>query len=69
MDLLNTLPGSSMEGFFPAGWNLGVIDGLGGLRGEALTKPRPWWNSNFQLVPCETLPDFDTMLGHAICSA
>lgn len=66
MDLLTTLPGSAMEGFFPAGWNLGVIDKLGDLRGEGLTKPKPWWNPGFQLVPCGTLADFDTMLGHAI---
>ena len=66
MDLLSTLPGSALEHFFPAGWDLAAIDKLGCLNGEDLTEPRPWWHPDFQLIPCGSLADFDTMLGHAI---
>jgi glucosamine-6-phosphate deaminase len=66
MDLITTLPGSMMEGFFPAGWDLARIDGLAGLPPESLHDRRPWWHADFEPVACETLADFDVYLGHEI---
>src|SRR5207248_3349048 len=40
MDLLTTLPGSLMEGFLPAGWDLAKIDRLAAEPPEALGQRR-----------------------------
>jgi glucosamine-6-phosphate deaminase len=66
MDLLTTLPGSMMERFFPAGWDLARIDKLGELAGDAVVKRAGWWHKEFEPVACETVADFDTYMGHEI---
>ncbi len=69
MNLLTTIAGSLMEGFLPKGWDLPKIDSLCALPPEAIREPQPWWNEEFQPVPCRTLEDFDTMMGHEIAMA
>jgi len=66
MNLMSTLKGSLLEGFFPAGWDLDALDKICSRPPEAITKREPWWNKRFEPVPCETLADFDTMMGHEI---
>jgi glucosamine-6-phosphate deaminase len=66
MDLLTTLEGSLLENFFPAGWDLKRIDAIASLPAESVTERQPWWNADFHPVPCETLADFDVMMGHEI---
>jgi glucosamine-6-phosphate deaminase len=66
MDLITTLPGSLMEGFFPAGWDLGRIDRLGALPPEAVPAREPWWHPRFEPVACASFEDFDTFMGHEI---
>src|SRR5215470_7582327 len=66
MDLLTTLPGSLMEGFFPAGWDLAKIDKLGAIGTDAVPKREKWWNPHFQPVACASYADFDTYMGHEI---
>lgn len=66
MNLLTTFKGSMMEGFLPAGWDLAKIDQLAGLSGRDLTARRSWWNAGFEPVPCASLADFDTYMGHEI---
>jgi len=66
IDLINTLPGSLLEGFYPAGWDLRRIDRCCAHPPEAVLERQSWWHADFQPVPCETLADFDTMLGHEI---
>jgi glucosamine-6-phosphate deaminase len=66
MDLLSTLPGSLVEHFFPKGWNLGHIDRLADLSGNALLERRAWWNTDFEPVPCNDLSEFDVRMGHEI---
>ena len=66
MDLISTLPGSAMEGFFPAGWDLAHIEKLASISGKDLATPQPWWNPAFNLVSCGTVADFDTLMGHEI---
>jgi glucosamine-6-phosphate deaminase len=66
MNLISTLAGSMMEGFFPRGWDLAKLDRLAAATpSEAVTR-RPWWNSQFQPVGCDSLADFDTFMGHEI---
>ena len=66
MNLLNTLRGSSMEDFLPAGWDLARIDDLADVHGAALVRPQSWWHPDFRPVGCASLEDFDAMLGHEI---
>jgi glucosamine-6-phosphate deaminase len=66
MDLTTTLPGSMMENFFPAGWNLTEIDRLGALSGAALIERATWWHPQFEPVACASYGDFDTFMGHEI---
>ncbi|MEW4489350.1 glucosamine-6-phosphate isomerase [Thalassoglobus sp. JC818] len=66
MDLLTTLDGSMMQGFFPAGWDLARIDGCVDDDPNTISNRQEWWNEKFELIPCETLSDFDTFMGHEI---
>jgi len=66
MNLVSTLKGSMLEDFFPAGWDLAKMDKCCSNPPEEMTKRQPWWNKNFEVVPCETLGDFDTFMGHEI---
>src|SRR5687767_8572999 len=63
MDLVSTMAGSMMEGFFPAGWDLAKIDRLAA---TPLGERRPWWNPKFEPVACGSFEDFDTYMGHEI---
>src|SRR3984957_17400780 len=44
MDLMSTLPGSMMEGFLPAGWDLAKIDGLAAAPAETIANREKWWH-------------------------
>ena len=66
INLMSTIKGSLLEGFFPEGWDLAKLDALCGRAPETITKREGWWNKKFEPVPCETLEDFDTMMGHEI---
>jgi glucosamine-6-phosphate deaminase len=66
MDLMTTLPGSLMEGFLPAGWDLTKIDRLAALPPEQAVARRPWWHPQFEPVACASFEDFDTFMGHEI---
>ena len=63
LNLINTLKGSLLEDFFPKGWNLARIDEICSLTPAEIVKREPWWNKKFTPVPCETLQDFDTLMG------
>ena len=66
MDLMTTLPGSLMEGFLPAGWDLAKIDRLAALPPEQAVARRPWWHAQFEPVACGSFDDFDVSMGHEI---
>ena len=66
MNLLTTYRGSLMEGFLPAGWDLGKIDELADVAGPALAERQPWWHPHFEPVACASVADFDTYMGHEI---
>ncbi len=66
MDLTSTLSGSLMEGFLPAGWDLGRIDRLAARPPQTLTERQAWWHPHFEPVGCASFEDFDTFLGHEI---
>jgi glucosamine-6-phosphate deaminase len=66
INLMSTLNGSLLEGFFPAGWDLEKIDACASQPPESVLERQPWWHPEFEPVPCATLADFDTKLGHEI---
>jgi glucosamine-6-phosphate deaminase len=66
MNLLTTLPGSMMEGFLPKGWDLEKIDRLAGSPPEDVPRRETWWHPQFQPMPCASIADFDTYMGHEI---
>ncbi len=66
MDLISTIKGSLLEGFFPAGWDLAHIDKLGALGPREVAVRQPWWHPSFEPVVCGSFEDFDTFMGHEI---
>jgi glucosamine-6-phosphate deaminase len=66
MNLMSTMKGSLLEGFFPAGWDLAKIDSLVSDDPADLAQRESWWNPAFQPVPCASLEDFEVYLGHEI---
>jgi glucosamine-6-phosphate deaminase len=66
MNLISTLRGSMLEGFYPAGWDLAKIDRLVSDNPSDLPKREKWWHSQFEPVACSSIADFDTFMGHEI---
>jgi glucosamine-6-phosphate deaminase len=66
INLISTLKGSLLEGFFPAGWDLAKMDACCSHPPETVAERQPWWHREFTPVACDTLADFDTFMGHEI---
>lgn len=66
MNLLTTISGSLMEGFLPAGWDLGAIDACVDDDPSTLTARQKWWHKKFEPLLCDTFEDFDVLMGHEI---
>ncbi|MGQ0635767.1 MAG: 6-phosphogluconolactonase [Planctomycetaceae bacterium] len=66
MDLLSTISGSLMEGFFPAGWDLRAIDECVDPDPRSITRRQKWWHKGFEPLACASVSDFDALLGHEI---
>ena len=65
-NLLNTIKGSLLEGFFPEGWDLKKMDLCISSNPKDIFKPQKWWNNRFKPVLCDTLSDFNVLMGHEI---
>ncbi|MDX9973877.1 MAG: glucosamine-6-phosphate isomerase [FCB group bacterium] len=68
INLMTTMKGTLLEGFFPAGWDLNVIDEVCSRPPETITKRESWWNKGFQPISCASLDDFNIMMGHEIAN-
>ena len=66
INFLNTVKGSLLEGFYPAGWDMDRIDRCCANRPEDILARQPHWHEDFHPVPCDALGDFDMMMGHEI---
>jgi len=66
MDLVGTLKGSLLQNFFPKGWDLKKFDRICSRNPRQLTKREKWWNRRYRPIPCESLEDFNTFMGHEI---
>ncbi len=65
MNLRDTIKGSLLEGFYPAGWDLDKIDSCIG-DPETVCEPQSFWNKDFTPVMCDNLNDFEVFMGHEI---
>ncbi|MBI4585293.1 MAG: glucosamine-6-phosphate isomerase [Planctomycetes bacterium] len=63
MDLVSTIEGSLLEGFFPAGWNLARIDEIASRPPERLLEREPHWHQDFFPEPCATVADLEVGMG------
>jgi glucosamine-6-phosphate deaminase len=66
MNFIDTRQGSLLENFFPAGWDFEKIDQCCSQPPDQITARQPHWNPAFRPVPCDSLADFDMMMGHEI---
>ena len=53
MNLMDTLKGSLLENFYPAGWDLEKIDACVGTPENVLER-QPHWNEAFRPVMCDS---------------
>ena len=65
MKFNDTVKGSALEGFYPAGWDFEKIDACIGAP-ETILDRQAGWNDGFTPIPCKTLSDFETYMGHEI---
>ncbi len=63
IDLLSTIKGSHLEGFFPAGWDLKRMDDIAGLPREQATRRAPHWHPGFSPIATASLNDFEVEMG------
>ncbi len=62
MDFLSTVKGSLMEGYYPEGWDMEKIDKCCDMG----VKREDFWHKDFNPIECESLAEFDTLMGHEI---
>lgn len=65
MKFNDTVKGSALEGFYPDGWDFEKIDACVDTP-EKITERQKGWNKDFQPIPCASLSDFETYMGHEI---
>lgn len=66
LSMVNTIRGSLLENFYPAGWNLKKIDRCCAMTSGELLTPGRWWSSNFRPVPVRDVAEMDRRMGDAI---
>ncbi len=66
INLISTIRGSLLENFYPRGWDLEKIDKCCSYKPEKIYKRESWWNGDFSVYSCDSIEDFDTLMGHAI---
>jgi glucosamine-6-phosphate deaminase len=66
MNFKDTVKGSMLEGFYPAGWDFQKIDRCCSNSPESISEPQDFWNKDFTPVRCDNINDFDMMMGHEI---
>ncbi len=66
LNLLNTIKGSLLEGFYPQGWDLKKIDRCCALGLKGVTQRAKFWNPKFKPTPVRDVADMDRRMGDAI---
>jgi glucosamine-6-phosphate deaminase len=68
IDLLSTLKGSLLDGFFPAGWDLARMDAVAALPPQKALERARHWHPAFEPVPAEDVRDLDVVMGLEIAT-
>jgi glucosamine-6-phosphate deaminase len=68
LDLLSTLKGSLLEGFFPAGWDLARMDALASRPPERILAREPWWHERFEPIACADVNELEVRMGLEIAT-
>ena len=66
MNFVNTVQGSLLEGFYPAGWDMEAIDRCCSQPPEAITERQSFWNADFSPVSCSNVHELNVRMGHEI---
>lgn len=66
INMLNTIKGSMIEGFFPAGWDLERIAYCCSQSPNSINERQPFWHPEFEPISCESLEDFNVKIGHEV---
>ncbi|WP_139995249.1 glucosamine-6-phosphate isomerase [Paenibacillus paridis] len=66
MNFVQTVQGSLLENFYPAGWNMEAIDKCCSNPPETIGERQPFWNEAFQLISCNEVQELDVKMGHEI---
>lgn len=65
MKFIDTVKGSLLEDFYPAGWDMARIDECCNENNKVEDRQN-FWNKDFNPVCCENIGEFDTYMGHEI---
>ena len=65
MNFIDTVKGSLLDGFYPAGWDMAKIDKCCDPSNK-VEERQAFWHKDFMPVRCENLYEFDTYMGHEI---
>ena len=68
MDLISTVEGSLMDGFYPKGWDLKKMDDCCANSPDAVLERQAFWNNDFLPAPCDDLSEFAVRMGHEIAT-
>lgn len=66
MNLLTTIEGSMLDGYFPKGWDLARLDACCSHKPERIHDRQSHWHPEFLPIGCEHIYDLDTYIGHEI---
>ncbi len=63
IDLLRTVRGSLLEGFYPRGWDLARLDELASRPPGRIAEREPSWHAGFEPVSCDDVADLEVRMG------
>jgi glucosamine-6-phosphate deaminase len=63
LNMMNTIRGSRLEGFYPRGWDLKRIDACCAMTLKQLTAPAKHWHRDFKAIPVDAISE---PMGNAI---
>ncbi|MGI2293492.1 glucosamine-6-phosphate isomerase [Paenibacillus sp. GXUN7292] len=66
MNFVNTVQGSLLEGFYPAGWDMEAIDRCCSHPPEAITERQSFWHADFNPISCNNVQELNVRMGHEI---
>ena len=66
INMMTTIKGSLLEGFYPRGWNLAKLDRCCTLGLKGVTKRAKFWNKDFSPLAVKNVAEMDVRMGNAI---